>query len=136
MLKLSRLSQELVKCTWHGIHVFLNALLFVGIMLFFLSNLYWFQLNRTMGPIATTMNKVISDVLMVAYAYGVFFLAFVSGFHLILNKIVVGTEDCDGDEVLRNGESNIILLTNLQEYNSFAYLMFSNPTDESTNRYM
>ena len=52
-----------------------------------------------MGPIATTMNKVINDVLMVAYAYAVFFLAFVSAFHLILNKIVVGTENCDEEEV-------------------------------------
>lgn len=96
-----------------GVYIcLLNDLLFVGMMLFFVSNLYWFQLNRTMGPIATTMNKVVSDVLMVAYAYAVFFLAFVSGFHLILNKIVVGTENCDDDEVLRKGDnSNTTLYT-------------------------
>lgn len=66
-----------------------------------------------MGPIATTMNKVINDVLMVAYAYAVFFLAFVSAFHLILNKIVVGTEDCDEEEVMGTimGMGTIILLT-------------------------
>ena len=109
MHKLSSVSQELVKCKVYI--CLLNDLLFVGIMLFFISNLYWFQLNRTMGPIATTMNKVINDVLMVAYAYAVFFLAFVSAFHLILNKIVVGTENCDDEEVLRKYGYIIIFLT-------------------------
>ena len=75
-------------------------------VLFFLSNLYWFQLNRNMGPIATTMNKVVNDILMVAYAYAVFFLASAAGFHLILNKIVFGEEDCGDDKEVRNKSLN------------------------------
>ena len=80
-----------------SIYLFLNSL-HAGLMLFFVSNLYWFQLNSTLGPIATTMHKVISDIMMVGYAYAVFFFASAAAFHLILNKVVFGTENCD-DEV-------------------------------------
>ena len=72
-----------------------------GMMLFFVSNLYWFQLNRSMGPIATNMNKVFNDILMVSYAYVVFFLASAAGFHLILNKVVFGKEEDCGDTEVR-----------------------------------
>ena len=39
-----------------------------GIVLLFLNNFYWFQLNRTLGPIATTLMRVIHDVMKVAFA--------------------------------------------------------------------
>ena len=53
-----------------------------------------------MGPIATNMTKVFNDILMVFYAYAVFFLASAVAFHLILNRIVFGNvEHCDDDNV-------------------------------------
>ena len=45
--------------------------------------------------------KVFSDILMVFYAYVVFFLASAAGFHLILNKIVFGEEEDCGDTEVR-----------------------------------
>ena len=59
-----------------------------------------------MGPIATNMNKVFNDILMVFYAYAVFFLASAAAFHLILNRIVFGNfENCDNDEVRQESQN-------------------------------
>ena len=70
-----------------------------GIVLLFLNNFYWFQLNRTLGPIATTLMRVIHDVLKVAFAYLLFLVAFGTGIHLVLNNAVYGYEKCDDDDV-------------------------------------
>ena len=96
-------------------HLILTYLLYTflskGLMLFFVSNLYWFQLNRKMGPIATNMNKVFNDILMVFYAYAVFFLASAAAFHLILNRIVFGNfENCDNDEVRQELQNTLNIL--------------------------
>ena len=71
----------------------------IGIVLLFLNNFYWFQLNRTLGPIATTLMRVIHDVLKVAFAYLIFLVAFGTGIHLVLNNAVYGYEKCDDDDV-------------------------------------
>lgn len=54
-------------------------------MLLFFSLNYWFQLNRKLGPLSTTVTKVFKDVAVVGFAYLVFYIAFVIGIQLVMN---------------------------------------------------
>ena len=81
-----------------------------GIVLLFLNNFYWFQLNRTLGPIATTLMRVIHDVMKVAFAYLIFLVAFGTGIHLVLNNAVYGYEKCDDDDVRISFQNGLMTL--------------------------
>merc|ERR1719153_1522662 len=70
----------------------------VGVTLAFTKLFYWCQLSSWLGPLAISIKKVFRDILMVAVAYFVFYLAFTVGIHYIMSVPVQPDDNCNNSE--------------------------------------
>ena len=66
----------------------------VGVTLAFTKLFYWCQLSSWLGPLAISIKKVFKDIVMVASAYFVFYLAFTVGIHYIMSVPVQPDDNC------------------------------------------
>eukprot|EP00092_Neocalanus_flemingeri_P006843 GFUD01007388.1.p1 GENE.GFUD01007388.1~~GFUD01007388.1.p1 ORF type:complete len:851 (-),score=173.68 GFUD01007388.1:141-2651(-) len=73
----------------------------IGVTLAITKLFYWCQLSSWLGPLAISIKKVFSDILMVTTAYLIFYLAFTVGIKYIMS-VPISTEDakkCGDDEI-------------------------------------
>ena len=58
----------------------------IGMTMIILKTFYWYQLHPSLGPLAISVRKVLSDICMISIAYLVFFVAFTFGIGLMMHE--------------------------------------------------